>query len=322
MPRWFAWPSELKEHGILGMNRRNLAFILDSNQRSKYPRVDNKLLTKEICQEHDIPAPKTYFVFHNQGEVRHEGPRVAEYDDFVVKPARGAAGRGITVIARHDGDRFFTPGGREYAWSDLRYHLSAVVSGLYSLGGRPDSAIVEQRIVTHPVLEPLAVDGTPDVRVILYLGVPVMAMVRLPTVASGGRANLHQGAVAAAVDLMTGVTHGGVCRNRALDCHPDTGLTIAGVELPNWRELLGAAMRLGDVLELGYIGVDFVFDAGMGPVVLEANARPGLAIQVAHRHGIRWRLERVRHATPESRQGESRWDLIEEISRLSPYSAS
>lgn len=322
MPRWFAWPSELKESGILGMNRRNLSYILESNPRRNYPLVDNKLRTKEICEQHGVPVPKTYLVLTTQADVRRLGPSIAEQQDFVIKPARGAAGRGVVVIASHKESVFFTPSGRALHWSDLRYHLSAVVSGLYSLGGRPDQAIVEQRIVTHPVLEPYAVGGTPDVRVILYLGVPVMAMVRLPTEASGGRANLHQGAIAAAIDLTTGVTHGGVCANRAIDRHPDTGLPIAGVELPNWQALLEAAIKLGDALDLGYIGVDFVFDAIAGPVVLEANARPGLAIQVAHRHGIRSRLERVRRAPDAARKGEARWDLMREISRLSPHNVS
>ena len=41
-----------------------------------------------------------------------------------------------------------------------------------------------------------------------------MAMLRLPTKASGGRANLHQGAIGAGVDLVTGVTHHAVLKNR------------------------------------------------------------------------------------------------------------
>ena len=75
-------------------------------------------------------------------------------------------------------------------------------------------------------------------------------------------------------------------------------------------------MKLSDVLEMGYIGVDFVIDAEKGPVVLEANARPGLAIQVANRTGIRPRLEKIR-SMPESRlKGESRWKLIEEVANI------
>ena len=152
----------------------------------------------------------------------------------------------------------------------------------------------------HPTMERIAVGGTPDVRVILYRNVPVMAMVRLPTIASEGRANLHQGAAAAAVHLVTGRTFGGVCNNRTIARHPDTGELIAGLEIPGWHDLLAAAMKLSDAIEMGYIGVDFVVDAKIGPVVLEANARPGLAIQVAHRIGLLPRLAAHRFAAARS----------------------
>jgi hypothetical protein len=137
-----------------------------------------------------------------------------------------------------------------------------------------------------------------------------MAMVRLPTVASEGRANLHQGAAAAAVHLVTGRTFGGVCAGRTITRHPDTGELIAGLTIPGWRNLLAAAMKLSDALEMGYIGVDFVIDAKIGAVVLEANARPGLAIQVAHRTGLLPRLQFVDSLPPEALVGDRRWDLL------------
>ena len=174
--------------------------------------------------------------------------------------------------------------------ADVRYHLSTILSGLYSLGGQPDAALIEQRIVRHPAFASIAVSGTPDIRIMLYRCVPVMAMVRLPTEASRGRANLHQGAVAAAVDLVSGQTFGGVWRNRPVDAHPDTGATIRGIAIPHWQELMIGAMRLADGIDMGYLGVDFVLDATAGPVVLEANARPGLAIQTANRRGLLTRL--------------------------------
>src|SRR5690606_16016159 len=60
--RFWAWPDELRRRGILGINNRNVEFILEHNPRELYPRVDNKLKTKEICQEHGIQVPETYFV--------------------------------------------------------------------------------------------------------------------------------------------------------------------------------------------------------------------------------------------------------------------
>jgi alpha-L-glutamate ligase-like protein len=306
----FVWPAELGENGVLGINQRNLVFIQESNPRKLYPRVDNKIITKGICHAHAIPVPETYAVIRRYGDVRRFPKLIGDRIEFVVKPACGAAGRGIIVIARRKGKDYETPGGRIFSEGDLDYHLSTILSGLYSLGGQVDNAIVEQRIIMHPTMERIAVGGTPDVRVILYRNVPVMAMVRLPTIQSEGRANLHQGAAAAAVHLVTGRTFGGVCNNRMITRHPDTGELIGGLEIPGWRELLGGAMKLADALEMGYIGVDFVIDAKIGPVVLEANARPGLAIQVAHRIGLLPRLKLIESMPREVLLGNRRWDLL------------
>jgi alpha-L-glutamate ligase-like protein len=249
--RLFVCPSELEDAGILGINHRNLAFIQESNPRALYPRVDNKTITKEICHANGIPVPETYALIRRYGDVRRFPKLIGDRTEFVIKPATGAAGRGIIVIARKKGNDYETPSGRVLSEADLDYHLSTILSGLYSLGGQVDSAIVEQRIIMHPVMERIAVGGTPDVRVILYRNVPIMAMVRLPTIQSEGRANLHQGAAAAAVHLVTGRTFGGVCHNRMISRHPDTGELISGLEIPGWRELLAASMKLADALEMG-----------------------------------------------------------------------
>lgn len=308
--RLFAWPHELEEAGVLGINRRNLAFVQASNPRALYPRVDNKTITKEICHANGIPVPETYAVIRRYGDLHRFAAIIGDRNEFVIKPASGAAGRGIIVVASRKGKDYITSSGRVISESELDYHLSTILSGLYSLGGQVDCAIVEQRIIMHPIMSRIAVGGTPDVRVILYKSVPVMAMVRLPTTQSEGRANLHQGAVAAAVHLVTGRTYGGVCKNQTVERHPDTGEQIGGWEIPGWRALLGAAMKLSDALELGYIGVDFVIDAKLGAVVLEANARPGLAIQVAHRTGLLPRLKLIDSLPPQALKGDARWEIL------------
>jgi alpha-L-glutamate ligase-like protein len=318
----FVWPHELKEAGVLGINQRNLSFIQESNPRSLYPRVDDKTITKQICDKHGIPVPETYAIIRRYGDVSRFAELIGDRSEFVVKPASGAAGRGIIVIANRNGNDYETASGRVISQGELTYHISTILSGLYSLGGQLDAAIVERRIIMHPTMQGVAVGGTPDIRVILYRHVPVMAMVRLPTTASDGRANLHQGAAAAAVDLVTGRTFGGVCSGRAVARHPDTGEQIAGLQIPGWQNLLAAAMKLADALEMGYIGVDFVIDAKTGPVVLEANARPGLAIQVAHRIGLLPRLQLIDSTPPEELVGERRWELLPRLAGHGEVSAA
>jgi hypothetical protein len=41
------------------------------------------------------------------------------------------------------------------------------------------------------------------------------------------------------------------------------------------------------------MGVDIVLDQNLGPLILEMNARPGLAIQIANQAGLQTRLDKV-----------------------------
>jgi len=275
------------------MNQRNASYILPHNPRQYFARVDDKLLTKQICEQAGIPVPHTLAVLERQGDVRRIAGILGDRAEFVVKPTQGSGGRGILVIAGRTAGGWITSAGEEIRQADMQYHLSAILAGLYSLGGRPDRAVIEERLTRHGALAHVTVGGTPDIRVVVYRNVPAMAMVRLPTVASRGLANLHQGAVAAGIDLSSGRTTGGVCRSRIVDTHPDTHQPIAGIVIPGWQELLAASVRLATRLELGYVGIDFVLDENRGPIVLEANARPGLAIQIANRRGLLHRLRAI-----------------------------
>jgi alpha-L-glutamate ligase-like protein len=285
------------------------------NPRALYPLVDDKLLTKVVCQRHGIPVPTTYATIERLGDIVRSLREIANLRDFVVKPARGAEGRGILVIADRRESRWVNSSGELVSPVAIRYHLENTLSGLFSLGGRLDRAIVEQRIVRHDSFASIAVDGTPDVRVVLFRQVPGMAMVRLPTHASRGRANLHQGAIAAGIDLATGATFGGTCHNRAIDHHPDTGSAIAGFVIPEWKRILALSMRLADALGLGYVGIDFVIDAVRGPVVLEANARPGLAIQIANRRGLGHRLAFIDRVARKPLSDADRLQIVAEMIR-------
>jgi hypothetical protein len=50
--------------------------------------------------------------------------------------------------------------------------------------------------------------------------------------------------------------------------------------------------------------------------VLEANARPGLAIQVAHGIGVLPRLKLIDSLPQESLRGDRRWDVIARVAAL------
>ena len=197
------------------------------------------------------------------------------------------------MLTGRDGQGFRRHNGELLRLDDLQQHLSDILSGMYSLGGQPDSALIQQRIRLHPMFEAITYKGIPDVRVILYRNEPAMAMLRLPTKESNGRANLHQGGIGTGIDLDTGITHHAVQRNRLVSKHPDTGRPVVGMRVPYWDEVIRLSRRVSEAVGLGYIGVDVVIDAEGGPMLLEANARPGLAIQIANGQGLTPRLEEI-----------------------------
>ncbi len=289
----FTAARRLKELGILGMNRRNAVCILDHNPRSLFPLVDDKLRLHDLCRRIGVPTPEIYAEASSHSMLRRLPELLCGRDDFVVKPNRGSAGRGVLVVVGSEKGCYLRHNGERLSLDALRQHFSDILSGMYSLGGQPDRALVQQRVRLHPAFEAISYKGIPDVRVILYRNLPAMAMLRLPTKQSNGRANLHQGGIGTGVDLDTGQTNHAVQRNRFIDCHPDTGRPVVGLRVPYWNDVLALSRRVAEAVGLGYIGVDIVVDAERGPLLLEANARPGLAIQIANGRGLLPRLQAI-----------------------------
>ena len=292
----FATAKRLKRAGVLGLNKRNSDFIMRLNPRSLYPRVDDKLITKRLALDAGMAVPQLYGVISNQAEVRNLAAIVASKESFVIKPARGSGGNGIMVIdgrGKRNRSSYRTISGVAVTASELCHHASNVVGGQYSLSGNPDSAIIEYCVRFDPLFEEVSYLGVPDIRVIVYRGYPVMAMVRLPTRVSDGKANLHQGAVGAGIDISSGETLQGVCGNEIIEEHPDTGALVSGLRIPQWDFILQLAAKGLDVTGLGFLGVDIVIDRDRGPLILEMNARPGLNIQIANCSGLSERVSRI-----------------------------
>ncbi len=288
--------ARLRDSGVLGLNERNANFIMRLNPRRHYPRVDDKVLTKELALEAGMAVPDLYGVIANQGEVRTFPAIVENLESFVIKPAQGSGGDGILVVtgrSERKRDCFRLSSGVIVSEGEILYHLSNIVGGQYSLSGNPDKALIEYCVHFDPVFADVSYQGVPDIRVVVYRGYPAMAMVRLPTRASDGKANLHQGAVGAGIDMGTGLTMNGVLDDEVVDEHPDTGALVAGLEIPHWDFILESSAKGYEVTELGYLGVDMVIDRDRGPLILEMNARPGLNIQIANCAGLRSRVARI-----------------------------
>ena len=279
--------------GVLGINARNVDYLFPSNPRKLYKLADNKLETKRIAEELNVPIPETYGVISFQNEVGKLSEIIDGHDSFVVKPAQGSGGDGIEAITEVTDEGFKKPSGKILSKSDLQYHIHNILGGMFSLGGLSDKTIIEYAVQFDPVFDEIAYQGVPDVRVIIYQGVPVMGMLRLPTKASDGKANLHRGGLGLGIDLSTGKTLTAIQNNRYIEKHPDTDATLRDRQIPHRDIILDMAAKLCEKTEFGYLGIDVVLDEEKGPLLLEINARPGLSIQIANQEGLIPRLETV-----------------------------
>lgn len=289
---FLARPATLHGNGVLGMNKRNIDYIGRYNPRKYYKRVDDKLTTKQLAIANNIAVPDLIGTVSEQHGISDIPAMVESTDGFVIKPSKGSGGKGILVVTKVEHGRYYKPNGHEVTPSEVYRHVSNILSGLFSLGGKPDVAIVEGLIQFDPVFDGYSYEGVPDIRLIIFKGFPIMGMIRLSTAASDGKANLHQGAVGVGVDIGTGKGLHAVQFDEPVDVHPDTQKKLTAIEVPQWDTLLHTASKAYEMSELGYLGTDMVLDKYKGPLLLELNARPGLAIQIANGHGI---LPNLRH---------------------------
>jgi alpha-L-glutamate ligase-like protein len=284
---------ELAANGVLGINARNLDYLFEHNNRKYYPQVDDKVLTKKLAVQAGITCPETYAIIEYQDQVRDFEALMGDRTDFVIKPAQGSGGEGILIITGKTDKGFVKASGEIISFGTVRYHLNNILGGLYSLGGVNDKAIIEYRVRSTRQFINISYRGVPDIRLIVYQGVPVMAMLRLPTQQSDGKANLHAGGIGVGVSIQKGITTYGVQHTDFIETHPDTGVTIKDIIIPDWERILELSSRFDSIIGLKYIGVDIVLDQTYGPMLLELNARPGIAIQIANRAGLKHRLQKV-----------------------------
>ena len=289
----FGIAKKLKAMGIVGINKRNCELVLPNNPRRLYPLVDDKLRTKNLAGAVGIQVPELYATVETEHDISRVEKMLQNRDEFVIKPVNGSGGKGIIVVVGRHKKNWIKASGDRITIMEIRRHLSNILSGIYSLGGTPDTALIEYRVHSHSIFDRIAYKGVPDVRVILYKGIPVMAMLRLPTRASDGKANLHQGAVGVGVNLITGHSCGAVCKNEMIEHHPDSDEPLLDFQVPFWKDLRLLASRCYELVPLGYLGVDIVIDQAFGPMVLELNARPGLSIQICNQRGLQHAVDWV-----------------------------
>ncbi len=292
----------MEASSILGLNSRSQLFAYKYNTKSGKNIANSKIQTARVLRKANVPHPKIYKKFLDPRQVM-EFDWGNLPDKFALKPSRGMGGGGIIVVKKRITDKKILKSARSPIWittnrervtaEDLKLHTLDILEGAFSMGNVPDVAFIQEYVGRAKVFRTWAFRGTPDIRIIIFNKIPIMAMLRLPTRESGGRANLHQGAIGVGVDIATGITTRAIWHGEEIVFKPGTERKLRGIKIPTWDHILETAIKAQEVSHLGYLGVDIVMHPDKGPMVLELNAQPGLQIQLANGEGLKKRLERV-----------------------------
>lgn len=289
-----------KSRKLLGMNARNLDFVRPFNRRRGMKIADQKLLCKRILAGANLPVSPLIAKIRSREELENfDWTKLP--NSFALKPNRGFGGEGILVVyarKKNRPDAWVKANGSIITIEDLKAHIENILDGSFSLSNTPDTAFFEERLKLLKLFKPYAYKGIPDIRVIVFNRIPVMAMLRLPTKASDGKANLQQGAIGVGIDMATGTTTTAIMgKGQMIEKVPGTELSLSGIKIPYWKQILTMSVEAQSISSLGFLGADIAIDRDRGPVILELNARPGLSIQLANFSGLKERLDRVRGIT-------------------------
>lgn len=286
--------------GILGINARNLLYIKPYNPKKAIKLADDKIKTKQFLSARNIPVPKLYGIIKDINELE-------KFDfnslpgSFALKPNTGYGGEGIIPVIETKDGVYHTAGSSKYTKEELKDHIRDILDGRFSISNVSDFAFFEQYITADDRIGKYSYEGLPDIRIVVHNLIPVMAMLRLPTKESKGKANLHMGAVGVGIDIAKGETTYISYKNGIIEELPDGLGRIKGVKIPHWDKILTIASTVQLITNLGYMAIDICLDKNSGPVLLEINARAGLGVQIANLAPLRKRLERiegVKVATP------------------------
>lgn len=276
---------------VVGLNERNIKLIYPNNPKKHYPLADDKVLTKEILHKNNIPCAKTYAIIEFNSEIKKKWEYCKRYSSVAIKPANGCGGGGIKILKKDEKDNWLS-GGEIITDCEIFQHIASIITGLFSLGAH-DRVLIEECIEPHAFFYKIYPEGVPDFRIITLNKTPLMAMLRMPTDRSAGKANLHQNGVGIGIDMKEGRLLEVYDGKKHTNHHPDSNFLVNGIPIPYWKEILEISIVTAKAFPLNYLGIDIVIDKNKGPQIMEINVRPGLGIQLVNKMGLKQVIKKV-----------------------------
>ena len=195
---------------------------------------------------------------------------------LVLKPLDGGRGRGLYFVTRTDGS--FEVNSKPYSRADLT-----------SLFANLDSYLVSKRIFQHDNLQRVY-PRTSNVTRVVTMRDPdtrktfiAAALQRFGTHRSFPNDSFADGALGCPIDIPSGRLSIGFVEDtgyklQELEDHPDSGVSIKGLEIPFWEDIKSQLLiTLDRHPYFDYVGWDLLID-NEGFYIIEGNHNPGIAL--------------------------------------------
>ncbi|MGH8573662.1 MAG: 7TM domain-containing protein, partial [Gammaproteobacteria bacterium] len=128
------------------------------------------LMTARAMQHLLFVSPEVLLVSSRGPSIRSRSwTRLPAYPEFVVKPT-GSGGDGVLVVAGRSKSLYRLTSGMLMDQPELDHYVSNILSGIFSLGGHPDTALIEYRVQFDPLFATITYQGVPRYRIVVFLG--------------------------------------------------------------------------------------------------------------------------------------------------------
>lgn len=299
---------------ILWINKRNNTYIKEFNPQKGIRLANNKNQTKKFLIQRGIPVPQTLFHFKSRQSWLSFNFNDFHNPTFVIKPNKGSKWTWIFVIKEwrkssinnnkdnkknsnlskiinwinvlfQREEKILDSWYEFLIWNtwiteqELKKEVVGIFDGKYSSTNRADTIILEDRLIPWPWFEEFCEYGLADMRVILFNLVPIIAMLRMPTKESWGKANLAQWGIGLWLDIVTGKITSLYRRWQSYTNEfPSEWKHFKNKKIPYWQEIIQYSANAQYFVNIWYLWMDRVITKKW-PKLLEINARAGLEIQ-------------------------------------------
>jgi hypothetical protein len=224
--------------------------------------VQDKDRFAQICATHGFPHVQTLAVFEGGRQVNPAAPFAPDIPQIWTKALRLKGGAGAAKWVQ-DGTDYCDSGGRRVSAGSLGDEL------------RKQDCLVQPYVENHPDIAHVTNGALASLRIVTGMNERAEAefIASLMALPRGDRATSVAGIVCSVAPETGRIRLATLPDGRRVECHPDTGLPIVGIDLPFWRESVDLVRRAHAAAfpRFAFLGWDVALTRE-GPVLLETNS--------------------------------------------------